>query len=75
MDFSTIRALTFDVFGTVVDWRGSIIRQGEELSRDKGLEVDWGALADDWRGMYAPMMAKVRSGALPWTNLDGLHRM
>lgn len=75
MDFSTIRALTFDVFGTVVDWRGSIIREGEGISRTKGLVVDWGGLADDWRSLYGPMMAKVRSGELPWTNLDGLHRM
>jgi 2-haloacid dehalogenase len=75
MDFSTIRALTFDVFGTVVDWRGSILREGDALSQAKGLNVDWGALADDWRGLYGPMMGKVRSGELPWTNLDGLHRM
>lgn len=69
-----IRALTFDVFGTVVDWRSSIIREGEALSREKGILVDWARFADAWRGWYAPAMARVRSGELPWTNLDALHR-
>lgn len=75
MAHSEIRALVFDVFGTVVDWRGSIIAEGERLNREKGLSVDWARLADDWRGRYAPSMEKVRRGELPWTNLDGLHRM
>jgi 2-haloacid dehalogenase len=70
-----IRALTFDVFGTVVDWRGSIIREGEEFNRSHGTTVDWGAFADAWRGKYRPSMERVRSGELPWTNLDSLHRM
>jgi 2-haloacid dehalogenase len=70
-----IQALTFDVFGTVVDWRSSIIREGELLARAKGLEVDWPKFADAWRAGYAPSMDKVRKGELPWTNIDGLHRM
>lgn len=70
-----IRALVFDVFGTVVDWRGSIIAEGEQLNREHGLAVDWARFADEWRGRYGPSMAKVRNGELPWTNLDGLHRM
>src|SRR5437762_8022002 len=70
-----IRALAFDVFGTVVDWRGSIVREGAELNRAKGLAVDWGRVADAWRGRYRPFMERVRSGELPWTNLDGLHRL
>jgi len=70
-----VQALTFDVFGTVVDWRGSIIAEGEALNRTKGLTVDWGAFADAWRRMYSPSMDRVRRGELPWTNLDGLHRM
>ncbi len=74
-DLASIRALTFDVFGTVVDWRGSVIRNGATLNREKGLAIDWGAFADDWRGQYGPTMNRVRKGELPWTNLDALHRM
>ena len=73
--FLGVRALTFDVFGTVVDWRSSIIREGETLSRAKGLSVDWAAFADAWRALYQPTMQRVRSGELPWTKLDDLHRM
>ncbi len=71
---SGVKALIFDVFGTVVDWRGSVIREGEELGREKNLDVDWAAFADEWRGRYAPSMDRVRRGELPWTNLDALHR-
>ena len=70
-----IRALTFDVFGTVVDWRGSIIREGELLSKKKGLGVDWAKFADAWRAGYHPAMDRVRKGELPWTHIDTLHRM
>ena len=70
-----VKALVFDVFGTVVDWRSSIIRQGEQLGAARGISVDWAAFADAWRGKYQPFMQKVRSGELPWTNLDALHRM
>jgi 2-haloacid dehalogenase len=75
MDPTTIQALTFDVFGTVVDWRSSIIREGEALGRARGLTVDWPRFADAWRGLYQPQLERVRSGALPWTRLDDLHRM
>lgn len=74
MDVPVVKALIFDVFGTVVDWRGSVIREGEELGRKKNLDVDWAAFADEWRGRYAPSMDRVRRGDLPWTNLDALHR-
>lgn len=70
-----IRALAFDVFGTVVDWRGSILRDGEAFGRERGLEVDWAALADAWRAGYQPAMARVRGGELGWTRIDALHRM
>ena len=70
-----IKALTFDVFGTVVDWRGSLIEEGRRLGRRKRITADWTALADAWRGGYRPAMDRVRRGALPWTNIDGLHRM
>jgi 2-haloacid dehalogenase len=67
--------LVFDTFGTVVDWRGTIIAEGRQLSKAKGVEVDWAAFADAWRAEYGPSMNRVRKGDLPWTNLDGLHRM
>ena len=67
-------ALVFDVFGTVVDWRSTIIREGEEIGREKNLGVDWAAFADAWRSRYAPSMDRVRSGEIPWTKLDDLHR-
>jgi 2-haloacid dehalogenase len=68
-----VKALTFDVFGTVVDWRGSVIRDGEELTRRTGVKTDWGAFADAWRGEYAPSMKPIREGTRPWANLDALH--
>jgi len=70
-----VKALTFDVFGTVVDWRNSLIREGEALGKAKGWSVDWARFADSWRGMYQPMLSKVRGGEMPWTKLDDLHRM
>src|SRR3989449_8385348 len=75
MAIMNVKALTFDVFGTVVDWRSSLIREGEALGRAKGLRVSWSAFADAWRGFYQPMLERVRSGTLPWTKLDDLHRM
>ena len=75
MDFSEIKAMTFDVFGTVVDWRGSIIREGEDVWTAKGVDVDWPDFADSWRGGYGPSMHRVRSGELPWMNIDALHRL
>ena len=70
-----VRALVFDVFGTVVDWRGSIIREGRRLARDRKLNINWAAFADAWRAGYRPAMARVRSGELPWAPIDALHRM
>jgi 2-haloacid dehalogenase len=75
-DISTrIKALTFDVFGTVVDWRSSIIGECEALGERKGITRDWARFADEWRGGYAPAMDLVRKGELPWTSIDDLHRM
>ena len=71
----SVRALAFDVFGTVVDWRSTVIREGEALGRAKGLRVDWAAFAEAWRDGYAPAMDRVRRGELPWMNIDELHRM
>jgi 2-haloacid dehalogenase len=70
-----VKALAFDVFGTVVDWRGSIIREGMQWGQEKGLQVDWGRFADRWRAGYVPAMDKVRKGALPWMKLDALHSL
>src|SRR5919109_2997718 len=70
-----IKILAFDVFGTVVDWRSSVIAEAEQLGRTKGLKVDWAAFADAWRAIYHPALDRVRNGDLPWTKLDVLHRM
>jgi 2-haloacid dehalogenase len=70
-----VKALAFDVFGTVVDWRGSIIREGNQWTHAKGLQVDWGKFADRWRAGYVPSMDRVRQGTLPWMKLDQLHRL
>lgn len=69
-----VEALTFDVFGTVVDWRGSIIREMRELVQKKGWNIDPAEFADAWRNGYAPAMDQVRSGQLPWLTIDVLHR-
>ena len=69
------RALVFDVFGTVVDWRTSVTTEVQNLAKQKGLTVDAARFADAWRAGYAPSMNRVRTGELPWTKLDALHRM
>jgi 2-haloacid dehalogenase len=69
-----IKALTFDVFGTVVDWRSGVAREAEAALSPKGHALDWGAFADRWRALYQPAMEAVRSGARPFTILDVLHR-
>lgn len=70
-----MKALAFDVFGTVVDWRGSLIREGRALGRVRDLDVDWASFADAWRTGYRPAMDRVRRGELPWMNVDALHRL
>lgn len=71
-----VKALAFDVFGTVVDWRGSIIAEGPAFEREHGLkDVDWPRFADAWRAGYMPAMDRVRRGELPWVKIDALHRM
>jgi 2-haloacid dehalogenase len=68
-----VKALAFDVFGTVVDWRGTLIAEGEALNREIGIQVDWAVFADAWRGEYGPSMTPIRDGKRPWVNLDVLH--
>ena len=75
MELSGVQALTFDVFGTVTDWRRTIIREGEALAQRKGLVVDWPAFALAWRAGYQPAMQRVRTGELPWMTIDELHRL
>ena len=75
MNISEVKALTVDVFGTVTDWRSTIIREGTELGRVKGLRIDWARFADAWRAGYEPAMGRVRRGELPWANIDSLHRV
>jgi 2-haloacid dehalogenase len=74
-DISSIEALTFDVFGTVVDWRTTIIRECTFLGKSKGMKLAWSDFADAWRRGYAPAMNKVRTGELPWMSIDEIHRM
>lgn len=70
-----VKALVFDVFGTVVDWRASIAREVAAAARRRGVAVDGPRFADAWRGRYAPAMNRVRTAELPWTPLDRLHRL
>ncbi len=72
---SQVKALTFDVFGTVVDWRKSIAREIKSVGVAKGFILDWDGFADEWRAGYGPSMNKVRTGEIEWTNIDTLHRM
>jgi len=74
VDPGSIKALVFDVFGTVVDWRTSVAREVTAVATAKGATVDGAAFADAWRAQYAPSMNRVRTGELPWTRLDALHR-
>ena len=69
-----VRALVFDVFGTLVDWRGSIARESQAVLAPRGVAIDWLAFADAWRGQYQPAMEEVRTGQIPFSKLDVLHR-
>lgn len=69
-----IKALVFDVFGTLVDWRTSIAREAQEILSPQAVTVDWLAFADAWRAQYQPAMDEVRNGRLPFCKLDVLHR-
>lgn len=73
-DLSQVKALTFDVFGTVVDWRKSIVADLSAFGAKKAIAADWAGLTDDWRGAYRPTLNKVIAGELPWAKLDDLHR-
>jgi len=70
-----VKAMTFDVFGTVVDWRSSISREVKSIASPKGVDIDWNNFADKWRDGYGPSMNKVRTGELPWLKIDDLHKI
>ena len=74
MSISGVKAMTFDTFGTVVDWRSSIIAEGQALGDAKGLSVDWVAFTDAWKTCYRPGMERVSRGEVPWTNVDDIYR-
>jgi 2-haloacid dehalogenase len=74
MPAPAVKALFFDVFGTVVDWRTSIARESEKILKPRGFALDWLAFADAWRGEYQPAMEEVRTGKIPFSKLDVLHR-
>jgi len=71
---TSVKALFFDVFGTLVDWRSGVARAAEAMLAPRGHALDWGAFADAWRAEYQPAMAEVRDGRIPFCKLDVLHR-
>jgi 2-haloacid dehalogenase len=71
---SPIKALFFDVFGTLVDFRSGVAREAERLIAPKGKSLDWGAFADAWRGEYQAGMEEIRSGREGYVRLDIIHR-
>lgn len=72
---SDVRALTFDVFGTTVDWLSGVAAEASRIGAMHGIDADWVRLALAWRTLYMPSMDRVRRGQLPWTNFDRLHRI
>lgn len=69
-----VKALFFDVFGTLVDWRTGVARESAAILEPRGVKLDWIAFADAWRGEYQPGMEEVRSGRMPFAKLDVIHR-
>jgi 2-haloacid dehalogenase len=69
-----VKALFFDVFGTLVDWRSGVAGAAQAILKPQGIALDWIAFADAWRDQYQPAMEAVRSGTIPYTKLDVLHR-
>src|SRR6478672_7464803 len=71
---TSIRAMFFDVFGTLVDWRTGVAREADRVLRPLGHTLDWTGFADAWRAEYQPGMEEVRSGRIPFSKLDVIHR-
>jgi 2-haloacid dehalogenase len=74
-ELANVKACVFDTFGTVVNWRSSVIAEATTWGKGKHLNVNWAEFTDRWRLGYRPAMDKVRKGEIPWTKLDDLHRM
>ena len=70
----TVRALFFDVFGTLVDWRSGVLAELRAMGEARGVEADWEAIADGWRDRYLPILQSVNAGERAWADLDVLHR-
>jgi len=76
LNIREIKSLTFDIFGTVTDWRSSIYNEGIKLARNKNIHnINWLDFADSWRSQYTPYINKVRIKELPWTTIDDLHKI
>ena len=69
-----VRALTFDTYGTVVDWRRSVLAELERFGAARGLAVDWAAFLADWKARYRPGMDRVNRGEWPWITVDEIYR-
>lgn len=74
MSVRGVKAMVFDVFGTVVDWRTSVIREARAMGDAHGIVRDWEAFTDDWKSAYHPGMERVRTGQDPWTDVDTINR-
>lgn len=74
MSLSVVRALTFDVYGTVVDWRGSLLVHLRKLGEERGVDIPWDKFVDEWKRCYRPGMDAVNSGAVPWRNVNAIYR-
>jgi 2-haloacid dehalogenase len=74
MSLDGIKALTFDTFGTVVDWRTSVINDFRAFGQRKGIDIDWERFTDEWKTCYRPGMDAVRSGTWPWRTVDAIYR-
>jgi 2-haloacid dehalogenase len=72
---TTVQAIVFDTFGTIVDWRGSLILALNDFGQERALVAPWERIADRWRAAYQPNLDRVRRGELPWTILDDLHHV
>ena len=68
-----VRAMLFDVFGTVVDWRNGVAREAERILKPLGYSLDWLNFADQWRAQYQPGMQPIRDGREPFARLDAIH--
>ena len=69
-----VRALTFDVQGTCADFCRPMQRMGDAVNRAKGLDIDWGAVSSEWRGLYRAVLDDIIAGRRPWLRVDRIYR-